>query len=104
MPSPVPHRDASTSGAPAAVAGLVFLLARPAPGSAAAIARTTAAVRPAFDRCRRAETRLAVPSAKSQSTDLGLAAMSDSEPWLAMCSGIAFDSSPNDYGPATELV
>src|SRR5438445_9685786 len=104
MPSRVPHRDASTSGAPGAVAGLVFLLARPAPGSAAAIARTSAAVRPAFDRCSRAETRLAVPSAQSQSTDLGLAAMRDSAPWLAMCSGLAFVSSPTDDGPAAEFV
>src|SRR5437660_6920795 len=104
MLSLVPHRDASTSGAPGAVAGLVFLLARPAPGSAAAIARTSAAVRPAFDRCSRAETRLAVPSAQSQSTDLGLAAMRDSALWLAMCSVLAFVSSPTDDGPAARFV
>src|SRR2546425_4388319 len=36
---------------------LVFLLARPAPGSAAAIARISAAVRLAFDCCSWAETR-----------------------------------------------
>jgi hypothetical protein len=74
MLSRVPHRDASTSGAPGAVAGLVLLLARPVPGSAAAIARISAAVRPAFDWCSRPETRLAVPSAHLQSTDLALAA------------------------------
>jgi hypothetical protein len=59
------------------VAGLVFLLARPVSGSAAAIARISAAVRPAFAWCSGAETRLAVPSAQLQSTDLGLAAVRD---------------------------
>jgi hypothetical protein len=56
---------------------LDFLLARPAPGSAAAIARINAAVRPAFDGCSRPETRLAVPSAHLQSTDLALSAVRD---------------------------
>ena len=62
---------------PGAVAGLLFLLARPAPGSDAAIARISAAVHPAFDWCSWAETRLVVPSAQLQSTDLGLAAVRD---------------------------